>query len=132
MLITMKKTVKGAEQGIHVREYLAGETYTVSDELGEVLVGAGFADSVAQPAEPVAPPAAPVAEADPLEGMTVPNLRIKAEVDGIDLGKLTLKADIVALMQAEYAARAAAAINEAEAAAAAAEAAAKAAAQANA
>jgi hypothetical protein len=46
MLVKMRKTCKGSQNGIHVQEYVQGTEYEVSDSLASVLIQAGEAEKV--------------------------------------------------------------------------------------
>ena len=74
----------------------------VSGETGKAQSEAASLENVVKPeiAAPVADKSADTDDEDELEIMTVAELRSYAETTGVDLGKLTKKADIIAAIRA--------------------------------
>lgn len=46
MKVKITKTIKGAEDGIHVKEYISGEVYDIQEKLAKIIVGLGSGEFV--------------------------------------------------------------------------------------
>ncbi len=107
MLLLMKTTKRGKENGQPVRTFSEGEVYDIGDpSLIEVFIDKGWAvsatDTTREEKESVATlseESTPHIELPDLEAMTVKELREFADDHMIDLGEVTRKNDIISTIK---------------------------------
>lgn len=94
--ILMLADAPGSEDGVTVKTYQAGETYSVGAALAKTFIDCDLAELAGEEETP-----------ESLASLTVPQLKELAAAEGIDLGDAGKKAEIVEAIEKARAALAA-------------------------